>query len=340
MLRRPRRSLEVLSISALDIFASSLGVFILVALLLFPYYLKQPSVEIELAGAEAALSQTRAALIEARQAQAQSIDDKGGAKNLLAELRQELATIEEERQAAEDAARAANEGAEIAAERKAGLEKAMATLMIAHLDLVFVMDATGSMRDEIEDVSQNLLGIIRILRRFTESLHVGFVAFKDVSDDYVTRSFDLHSMEKDYDLREIRDFVTRLRPSGGGDPPEPVERALREAVDMPWRENAEGRIIVVGDAPARSGKWKDAFALANAFQGIKSTAGETDGLSRGLRRQVGAIFTGRNERGRQFYERLAEAGGGEYVAHRGRIMESILLSLLRTSPDQALSKVK
>jgi|GEM_PF-1086607 len=332
MLRRPRRSLEVLSISALDIFASSLGVFILVALLLFPYYLKQPSLEIDLAGAEAELSEARAALIEARQTQAQSLEDKGGAKDLLAELRQELAAVEAQHDAAEAAARSANEGAAVVAKRKANLQKAMATLMIAHLDLVFVMDATGSMRDEIEDVSENLLGIIRILRRFTESLHVGFVAFKDVSDDYVTRSFDLRAMEEDRDLRAIREFVTRLRPSGGGDPPEPVERALEDALGMAWREGAEGRIIVVGDAPAHSGKWKDAFALAKSFQDVEASGG--------LERQIGTIFTGRNQRGRRFYERLAKAGGGEFVAHRGRIMESILLSLLRTSPDQALKEEK
>ncbi len=60
MLVRPRQSLEVLSISALDLFASALGAFILIAILLFPYYLRQPSIEQDLAGAEQELSAERA----------------------------------------------------------------------------------------------------------------------------------------------------------------------------------------------------------------------------------------------------------------------------------------
>ena len=53
MLSRPRRTLDLLSISALDLFASALGVFVLMAVLLFPFYLKQPSIEAELQGAQA-----------------------------------------------------------------------------------------------------------------------------------------------------------------------------------------------------------------------------------------------------------------------------------------------
>ena len=66
MLVPPRRPLEALSISALDLFASALGVFILMAILLFPYYLKQPSQQIDLVGAQAKLSTAAAELEAAR----------------------------------------------------------------------------------------------------------------------------------------------------------------------------------------------------------------------------------------------------------------------------------
>ena len=55
MIHRPPRSLDVLSISALDLFASALGVFVLVAIILFPFYLKRPSLEADLAGAQVEL---------------------------------------------------------------------------------------------------------------------------------------------------------------------------------------------------------------------------------------------------------------------------------------------
>ena len=53
MMSRQRRNLEVISISALDLFASALGVFILMSIVLFPYYLRQPSTEKDLHGARA-----------------------------------------------------------------------------------------------------------------------------------------------------------------------------------------------------------------------------------------------------------------------------------------------
>ena len=54
MLVRRRHGLESLSISALDIFANSLGVFVLMAAIFFPYYLKQPSLEAEQEGEDEA----------------------------------------------------------------------------------------------------------------------------------------------------------------------------------------------------------------------------------------------------------------------------------------------
>ena len=64
MLSRPRRTLDLLSISALDLFASALGVFVLMAVLLFPFYLKQPSIEADLAGATAQMTAAGMALTE------------------------------------------------------------------------------------------------------------------------------------------------------------------------------------------------------------------------------------------------------------------------------------
>ena len=47
-----------------------------------------------------------------------------------------------------------------------------------------------------------------------------------------------------------------------------------------------------------------------------------------LSRRVSAIFTGKRPEGREFFERLASAGRGDFVQHRGQMMESVLLSVL------------
>jgi hypothetical protein len=64
-LRRPNRNIEIFSISALDLFASALGAFILVAIILFPYYLKDQDSADKLATAKTELSRAKA---EAEQA--------------------------------------------------------------------------------------------------------------------------------------------------------------------------------------------------------------------------------------------------------------------------------
>src|SRR5688500_10802658 len=89
-----RQPMEMLTISALDIFASALGVFMLVAILLFPYYLKQPSIEAEQAGARAELAATADDLKHARQAVADTLQERSAAEAALAEAKVRLIEAE------------------------------------------------------------------------------------------------------------------------------------------------------------------------------------------------------------------------------------------------------
>ncbi len=314
MLLKPRRQMEVLSISALDLFASALGVFVLIAILLFPYYLKEPAQQADLDGAHAQLSALGEALEAARltareaaQARAEAAARLQRAQGALANAEQVAADAGQSRDAAEQRADAA------AAKMASVHSQPDANFAMADLDLVFVMDATGSMDDEIRDVQANLLGLIRVLTRLAPTLDVGFVAFKDRGDDYLVRSFPLTAM-RGGNLARIQAFVEQLEASGGGDVPEPVAYALEQGIAMSWRPEAQGRIVVVGDAPSHRPDWATAFGEAAAF------AGES--------RRISAIFTGDNAEGREFFQRLAEAGGGDFVQHRGQMMESVLLSVL------------
>lgn len=124
-LRRPSRSLEVFSISALDLFASSLGAFILVAVVLFPYYLKNSDVVRELMTSEAKIKKAektakaaeqnaQAAAAEAEKLRAENAklkkaaaapDDRVRAlEKALAEARKQLASAEEKSKTPEQAA--------------------------------------------------------------------------------------------------------------------------------------------------------------------------------------------------------------------------------------------
>jgi len=320
MLARTRPALEVLSISALDLFATSLGVFVLMAVILFPYYLKQPALEVGRAGAEAELADARAALDAAHRSATQAAEARAAAEARRAHAAETLAEAKTAEKEAEDAMLEAASRAHEAGKRRASAEAKLAALPISDLDLVFVMDATGSMRDEIADIQANLLGIVRTLHRLAPTLQVGFVAFKDRTDAYVTRAFPLTPMEG-VNLVQLQAFVDDLDAKGGGDPPEPVGQALAEAIAMPWRDGVQGRIVVIGDAPERPGAWGGALDAAARFA--------ASGTGVAGRRRVSAIFTGDGRRGREFYEQVAGAGGGDFVAHRGRMIESVMLSILQ-----------
>ena len=317
MLANRRRSLEVLSISALDLFASALGVFVLLAVLLFPYYLREPSLEQDVLGAEAELERLGAALTLAQKRAGEAGERKAEAEAL---RRRALAELEAAKQAMADADESFLEAASRAqetAQKKGAVARELASLAIDDLDLVFVMDATGSMRDEIADVQTNLLGIVRILHRLAPTLNVGFVAFKDRDAEYIARDFPLRPMEG-ANLGRIQRFVESLAAGGGEDYPEPVGQALDKALAMNWRSGVEARIILIGDAPAHQRNWNRIFQSVGAFHASDS---------RGARR-VSAIFTGSRDQGRSFYQQVAKAGGGDFVTHRGRIIESALLSVL------------
>ena len=325
MIRRPSRSLEVLSISALDLFASALGVFILVAILLFPFYLKQPSISEALDGARALLNAAAAANTQTKQRSATAAAATTAALAELDSAQADLELAETELDQARNTAAAASQHREDAEQQRARATRDFANLFITDLDLVFVMDATGSMDDEISDVQANLLGIVRVLNRLAPSLHVGFVAYKDQGASYVTRTFPLTEM-KGVNLQQAQDFVDGLVADGGGDHPEAVDTAIDEALAMEWRDNAQGRIVVVGDAPARRQRWAGMF---NAIATFANTAAPP-----ALPRYVSAVFSGNRANDRRFFEEIAKAGRGDFVAHRGQMMESVLLSVLTKGAGQ------
>lgn len=305
---RVRNPFDFLSVSALDLFASALGVFVLTAFVMLPFYLNQPSVEAEIAGAKAEAADLLAELrlfqkkLIATQATRQDAEAA-----LLAARRQLAAVRSEPRPAA-----ASPEPPEPAPTKRPG------GLAIPDLDLMIVIDTTGSMRHEIRELQSGLLGIIRVLQRLSPSLAIGVVAYRDRGQAYVTRNYPLSRVDEGT-IRGVLEFVADLRAEAGGDPPEAVDAALDEAVRAGWRDRVLGRIVVIGDAPAHAPDWQRSFDMIARFH-----ASDREGPGR----TIGAIYTGRDAGGRSFFERMAQVGGGDFREHKGELMESVLLSVL------------
>jgi hypothetical protein len=305
---RVRNQFDFLSVSALDLFASALGVFVLMAFVMLPFYLNQPSVEAEIAGAKAEIAALSADLrLYLEKLDAARATRRESEAELVAAQRRLAAARAGRRPAA-----AEPEPAETTAAIKPGM------LAIPDLDLMIVIDTTGSMRHEIRELQAGLLGIIRVLHRLSSSLAVGVIAYRDRGQAYVTRTYPLSRIDEGT-IRGLLEFVSELRAEAGGDPPEAVDAALDEASRVAWRDRVLGRIVVIGDAPAHAPDWQRSLETIARFH-----ASGRDGPGR----TVGAIYTGRDPEGRSFFERIAQVGGGDFRAHKGELMESILLSVL------------
>lgn len=318
MLARPRQPLDALSISALDLFASALGAFMLLAVSFFPYYLRAPALERAQEGARAELAAAAEALRQAEAAAADAEAKKAEAAQAVAQAETRLARAQAVLAALPEAAPAEVEAPAAAVERPAPTSR-RGLLSITDLDLVFVMDTTGSMRDELEDLQANLVAIIQVLQRLAPTLRIGFVAYRDRGDAYVVRGSPLAPLPPGEDA-EILGFVRELTAGGGGDTPERVDEAVAAAVSMPWRTNAQGRIIVIGDAPAHPADVERTMSLAAQYR--LSAPGPR------FPRALAAIYTGDQPPVRAFFERLAKAGGGDFSVHRGQMIESVLLAVL------------
>lgn len=118
---------------------------------------------------------------------------------------------------------------------------------VRKFDLMLMIDTTGSMGDEIAYLKTELASILNALKRSHPGLDIrlGLVAYRDIGDEYVTRSFAFSS-----DLSRTQGVLAALNADGGGDYPEAVDQALIRAVGMPgWRPDAVKSLLFVADAP-------------------------------------------------------------------------------------------
>lgn len=117
------------------------------------------------------------------------------------------------------------------------------------VDVVFVLDTTGSMSGLIQTAKEKIWSIATTMASAqpTPEIRIGLVAYRDRGDAYVTRVVDLSS-----DLDSVYAALMDFQAGGGGDSPESVNKALNDAVNkMSWSEGKQAYKVVflIGDAP-------------------------------------------------------------------------------------------
>jgi Mg-chelatase subunit ChlD len=167
----------------------------------------------------------------------------------------------------------------------------------ARLDLVFVIDATGSMADEIDKLKASLRAITSEVARLPSrpDICLGLVAYRDRGDAFLVRS---HDLSNDVGIF-LQQALVPLQAMGGGDYPEAMNEGLHEAVhQLSWRGSGTTRLLVLlADAPPHldyGAPHYDEDMVAALGKGIKVFSVGASGLdSQGefIQRQI-AQYTG------------------------------------------------
>jgi len=170
------------------------------------------------------------------------------------------------------------------------------------LEMVFVLDTTGSMGGLIDGAKQRIWGIINeVMQKPSKPrVRVGLVAYRDVGDEYVTKTLTLTE-----DLDKVYTTLMEYRADGGGDTPENVRKALAEGVrNAGWSNPKAGVaqiLFLVGDAPPQNYE-QEPDVLVTTAEAVKKNM------------IVNTIQCGSADDTRQIWQTIALRGEGKYFA--------------------------
>lgn len=145
--------------------------------------------------------------------------------------------------------------------QQVGLTVGASSVAATKLDLMLVVDTTGSMGDEIAYLQSELQSIIATLRQRHPALdiRIGFVFYRDEGDDYVTATVPFTRS-----VAEARGTLSQYSANGGGDYPEAMDQALVLAVGQQWRADAVKTMLLVADAPPHDERFDLAWSAVEA----------------------------------------------------------------------------
>lgn len=166
------------------------------------------------------------------------------------------------------------------------------------VDIVFALDTTGSMAEEIDAAKRTIFAIANTIRGTQKNadLRIGLVAYKDSDADsaYITKPFPLTR-----DLDAVYAELASYTAAGGDDFPELVTVAMSDAIDMQWRPNAKKLMFLVGDA------WPAVRPGVPTYDTVAQRAREL-GIT------VNAIQSDDKAETARTFQQIASIGGGEF----------------------------
>ena len=136
----------------------------------------------------------------------------------------------------------------------------------SNLDLMLMIDTTGSMGDELEYLKVEIKNVIeRVCSEQNINVRLSVNFYRDEGDDYVVKYYDFRD-----DIDDCVRILGEQCSDGGGDYPEAVHTALGNVLQHSWREDSVKLCFFVLDAPPHD-------------------ESEIQGINSGMRKDVAAI---------------------------------------------------
>lgn len=318
-MRRGRRELSIFSMSALDVLATATGVFVLLLVLVMPYYRKSFDANAEIAARRVAAAET---LAKVAAEDADAVRLRGEADAAVAEaerLDAAAAALKRQIQDRQAQRRATEAPPAPQPDPAAGGNRPV----VDAVDLVFAIDTTASMGPVIRDLAASMRSIIRILEKLVPSVRIGIAAYSD-TDTGLPPLEILPLTSANRDLPRILAFVQALHESSVGSATleEDVHLGLGAATTMSFRADAVQSVVLIGDAQAHP-----EYAEEGLYR-VRSFVAGSD------RRSVSALFVATPSairdglRSRGYFAAVAQAGHGSFSEYAGSMIASVLLSVL------------
>lgn len=170
------------------------------------------------------------------------------------------------------------------------------------IDVVFLLDATGSMDDEIGRLKTTIDSVAaRVDSMETEpDVRFAMTLYRDLDDSFVTSTYDFTG-----NVADFRAALDKVVADGGGDYPEALDEGLAEALSTPsWRDPATTLqlVFLVADAPPQVGRQVDTTYVESI----------TDAVGRGIK--VFPIASSESDdQAEAVFRQIAQATGARFV---------------------------
>ena len=119
------------------------------------------------------------------------------------------------------------------------------------IDVVFCIDATGSMKDDIDILRAKLIPELREAAKQCGTIRYGLVLYRDYVDSFRFNGLPIKVFEFTSDLENFVSQLNSFSINGreGGDIPEAVYEALYGAISyFDWASDSQKKVILIGDA--------------------------------------------------------------------------------------------